>query len=68
VSTGRISNLYREILLCVDSVESRARRGKNFRKAPVALCITERKCFVKRSLESSTKPGYLCLSTSVHIS
>jgi len=53
VSTGRISNLYRVSLLCGDSVESRAWRGKSLRKVPVALCITECKCFVKRSLESS---------------
>jgi len=59
VSTGRISNLYRVSLLCGDSVESRARRGKSLRKVPVALCIMECKCFVKRSLESSTRPRYL---------
>jgi len=35
VSTGRISNLYRVSLLCGDSVESRARRGKSLRKVPV---------------------------------
>jgi hypothetical protein len=44
VSTGRISNLYRVILLCGDSVKLRARRGKNLRKVPVALCITECVC------------------------
>jgi hypothetical protein len=59
VSTGRISNLYRVNLLCGDSVESRARRGKSLRKVPVDLCITECKCFVKRSLESSIRPRYL---------
>jgi hypothetical protein len=41
VSTGRISNLYRVSLLCGDSVESRARRGKSLKKVPVALCIME---------------------------
>jgi hypothetical protein len=59
VSTGWISNLYRVSLLCGDSVELRARREKSLRKVPVALCITERKCFVKRNLESSTRPRYL---------
>jgi hypothetical protein len=42
--------------LCGDSVESRARREKSLRKAPVVVCMTERKCFVKRRLESSTRP------------
>jgi len=56
VSTGRISDLYRVSLLHGDSVELRARRGKSLRKVPVVLCITECKCFVKRSLESSTRP------------
>jgi len=59
VSTGWISNLYRVSSLCGDSVELRARRGKTLRKVPVALCITECMCFVKRSLESSTRPRYL---------
>jgi len=46
-------------LLGRDNVESRARRGKSLRKVPVALCIMECTCFVKRSLESSTRPRYL---------
>ena len=41
MSTGWISNLYRVSLLCGDSVELRARRGKSLRKVPVALFITE---------------------------
>jgi hypothetical protein len=59
VSTGKINSLYRVSLLVMDSVESRTRRGKSLIKVPVALCITERKCFLKRSLESSTMPRYL---------
>jgi hypothetical protein len=59
VSTGRINNLYRASSLGMDKVESRARRPKSLIKVPVALCITECKCFVKRSLESSTMPRYL---------
>ena len=49
---GRISSLYRVSLLCKDNVESRARRGKSWRKTPVALCVTACRCLVKRSLES----------------
>ena len=45
-------------LLCKDNVESRARRGKSWRNAPVALHVTAYRCFVKRSLESSTRPRY----------
>jgi len=45
VSTGRICNLYRVSLLCGDSVELRARRGKSLRKVPVALCATECQVF-----------------------
>ena len=59
VSTGRINSLYRVSLVDRDNVESRARRGKSLRKVPVALCIMECTCFVKRSLESSTRPRYL---------
>jgi len=36
----------------MDNVESRARRGKSWRKTPVALWVTEVKCFVNRSLGS----------------
>jgi len=50
VSIERIHNLYRVILLGIDNVESRVRRGKSWRKMPVALCITEVKCLVNRSL------------------
>ena len=48
VSTERINSLYRVILLGMDNVESRARRGKSWRKMPVALCDTEVKCLVNR--------------------
>jgi hypothetical protein len=41
VSAERINSLYRVILLGMDNVESRARRGKSWRKMPVALCVTE---------------------------
>jgi hypothetical protein len=37
VSTERIYNLYRVILVGMDNVESRARRGKSWRKMPEAL-------------------------------
>jgi hypothetical protein len=47
VSTERITSLYRVILLGMDNVESGARRGKSWRKMPVALCVTEVKCLVK---------------------
>ena len=30
----------------------------SWRKTPVALCVTESRCFVKRSLESSVRPRY----------
>ena len=53
VSTERINSLYRLILLVMDSVESRARRGKSWRKMPVALCVMEVKCLVNRSLGAS---------------
>ena len=45
-------------MLCKDNVESRARRGKSWRRAPVALCVMVYRCFVKRSLESSVRPRY----------
>jgi hypothetical protein len=41
------------ILLGMDNVESRARRGKSWRKMPVALCVTEVKCLVNGSLGAS---------------
>jgi len=37
------------------NVESRASRGKSWRKVPVALWVTEVICLVKRSLESSVR-------------
>ena len=40
------------------NVESRASRGKSCRRVPVALWVTEVICLVKRSLESSVRPGY----------
>jgi len=49
-STERINSLYRVILLGMDNIESRARRGKSWRKMLVALCVTEVKCLVNRSL------------------
>ena len=58
VSTARIHNLYRVILLGMDNVESRARRGNSWQKMPVALCITDVKCLVNRSLGSSSRPRY----------
>jgi hypothetical protein len=42
VSTQRIYSLYGVILLGVDNVESRARRGKSWRKMPVALYVLRR--------------------------
>jgi len=41
VSIGRIHSLYRVSLLGMDNVESRVRRGKSWRNAPVALCMAE---------------------------
>jgi len=58
VSTERINSLYRVILLRMDNVESRARRGKSWRKMPVALCVREVKCLVNRRLGSSRRPRY----------
>jgi hypothetical protein len=58
VSKERIYSLYRVILLEMDNAESRARRGKSWRKIPVALCVTEVKCLVNRSLGSSRRPRY----------
>jgi hypothetical protein len=55
VSTERINSLYRVILLRMDNVEARARRGKSWRKMLVALCVTEVKCLVNRSLGSSRR-------------
>jgi hypothetical protein len=43
-------------LLYKNNVESRTRRGKSWRRAPVALCVMAFRCFVKRSLESSIRP------------
>jgi hypothetical protein len=61
VSTERIYGFYRVILLGMDNVESRARRGKSWRKMPVALCVTEVKCLVNRSLGSGRRPRYRTL-------
>jgi hypothetical protein len=58
LSTERINNLYRVILLGMDNVESRARRGKSWRKMPEALRFTEVKCSVNRSFGSSRRPRY----------
>jgi hypothetical protein len=58
VSTERIYSLYRVILFGMGNVESRARRGKSWRKMPVALCVTEVKCLVNRSLRWSRRPRY----------
>jgi hypothetical protein len=49
------------ILLRGDSVECLARRGKSASRTPVALCVTVFRCFVKRSLGSSSRPKYLIL-------
>ena len=58
VCTERINSLYRVILLGMDNVELRARRGKGWRNMPVALCVTEVKCLVNRRLGSSRRPRY----------
>jgi hypothetical protein len=58
VSTERINSLYRVILLGMDNDESRARRGKSWRKMPVASGVTEVRCLVNRSLGSSRRPRY----------
>jgi hypothetical protein len=36
--------------LGMDNIELRARRGRSWRKMPVALCVTEVTCLVSRSL------------------
>jgi len=58
VNIERINSLYRVILLGMDNIESRVRRGKSWRKMPVALCVTEVKCLVNRRLGSSRRPRY----------
>ena len=58
VSTERINSSYRVILLGIDNAESPARRGKSWRRTPVALWVTEFKCFVNRSLGLSRRPRY----------
>ena len=40
MSTEQINSLYRVILLGMDNVESRARRGRSWRKMLVALRVT----------------------------
>ena len=46
------------ILLGIDNVECRARRGNSWQRVPVALCSTDVKCLVNRSLGSSSRPRY----------
>jgi len=46
-------------LLCRDNIESLARRGKSASSVPVALCTTEFRYLVKRSLGSNSRPRYL---------
>jgi len=58
VSIERIHSLYKVSLLGMDNVESRARRGGSWRKIPLALCMTEVRCLVNRSLESRRSPRY----------
>jgi hypothetical protein len=58
VSTEQINRLYGVVSLGMDNVESRVRRGKSWRKIRVALCVTEVKCLVNRSLGSSRRPRY----------
>jgi len=58
VSAERINSLYRVILLGMDNIESHARRGKSWRKVPVAFCVTEVKCLVNRRLGLSRRPRY----------
>jgi hypothetical protein len=58
VIVERKSGLYRRILLCMVSGESRARRGNILRRVPVALWKVVRKCFVKSGLESYRRPRY----------
>ena len=58
VSVERINSSYGVILLGMHNVELHARRGKIWRKMPVALCVTEVKCLINRSLGSSRRPGY----------
>jgi len=58
VSIERITRLYRVILLGMDNVELRARRGESWRKIPVALCVMEVMCLVNRSLGSSGRLKY----------
>jgi hypothetical protein len=53
-----MNSLYRVILLGMANVELRVRRGKSWRKMPVALCVTEVKCIINRSLGSSRRPRY----------
>jgi len=48
VSTARINNLYRVILLGMDNVESSERRGNSWQRMPVALCSTNVKKFLLR--------------------
>jgi len=46
VSIERIHSLYSVSLLGMDNVESCARRGKSWRKIPLALCMMEVRCCV----------------------
>ena len=48
-------------LLCRDNIESLARRGESASNVPVALCTTEFRCLLKRSLGSDVGvPGSDC--------
>jgi len=53
-----ISNLCRVALLVCVGAEYRARTGKMLQNTPVALLTTVCRCRVKRSFESSTRPGF----------
>jgi hypothetical protein len=64
VSTGQISTLYRVSLLCGDSVESQARRGKSLRKVPVPISwVVLQHCTL---LEKSAKIYLKISSLSYH--
>ena len=56
VSIERINSFYKVSLLGMDNVQLLAMRGKSWRKVSVALCMTEVRCLVNRSLESRRRP------------
>ena len=62
-SIERIHSLYRVSLLGMDNVESRARKGKSWRKIPVALCMTEVRCLVneKFGIKEKAEISDLCI-------